>query len=97
MTKTKVTRTKGKCLEWMRGTNNKKYKVVIHSKDGSKKTVQFGDKRYEHFKDTTPLKLYTRLNHGDKKRRKNYRARHGASGYQTVPFSPAWFSWNYLW
>jgi len=86
-----------KKLVWTRGTGNKKYKVVIYSKNGTKKTVQFGDKRYQHYKDKTPLKLYSRKDHGDSERRRNYRKRHGAQGYQKKKFTPAWFSWNYLW
>lgn len=45
----------------------------------SGKKVSFGDKRYQHYKDQTPLKLYSHLDHLDPKRRASYRARHGAS------------------
>ena len=50
---------------------NKKYSVITPK--GNK--IDFGDKRYKHFKDTTDLKLYSDLNHNDKKRQKNYCAR----------------------
>tara|TARA_R110002020_G_scaffold298005_2_gene513725 strand:- start:416 stop:682 length:267 start_codon:yes stop_codon:yes gene_type:complete len=46
---------------------NKKYKVKHNGK-----YIHFGDSRYEHFKDTTGLKLYSVLDHNDKKRQKNY-------------------------
>lgn len=95
--KSKTTTHRGNRLVWTRGTGNKKYRVVIHFKDGSKKTVQFGDKRYEQFKDSSPLKLYTKKNHGDAQRRKAYRARHGAQGHHKKVYSPAWFSWKFLW
>jgi hypothetical protein len=88
---------KGNTLIWSKGTGGKKYKVVIYKKDGSKKTVQFGAVGYQQYKDRTPLKLYSKKDHLDRTRRKNYRARHGAQGYHKRVFSPAWFSWKYLW
>jgi hypothetical protein len=84
--------------EWSKGTGYKKYKVVLFNKDESKvKTVQFGDNRYEQYKDSTPLGLYSSKDHGDKQRRSNYRSRHGAQGYQNIKYTPAWFSYKYLW
>ncbi len=47
---------------------NKKYKATLP--DG--KAVHFGDTRYEQFKDRTPLKLYSNLDHNDKARRELY-------------------------
>ena len=44
-----------------------------------KKTVHFGDNRYQHFKDLTPIKKYSRLNHYDKTRRIAWIKRH--TGY----------------
>lgn len=49
-------------------SKNKKYSVIAPSG----KLINFGDKRYEHYKDTTPLKLYKNLDHNDKQRQKNY-------------------------
>jgi len=95
--KQKTTTHRGNKLTWERGTGTKKYKVVIEFKDGRKKTVQFGSKNYQQFRDKTPLKLYKKKDHGDATRRKNYRKRHGAQGHQKKIYSPAWFSWNYLW
>lgn len=82
---------------WERGPGNKKYKVTLYANNNKWKTVTFGDKRYEQYYDATPLQLYASQNHFDEKRRANYRARHGAQGYQNVKYSPAWFSWNFLW
>lgn len=82
-------------IDWStlaKGDGNKKYKVKV---DG--RTVQFGDRRYQHYKDVTPLKLWSSLDHLDKKRRDRYRKRHGAQGFQNKVGSPAWFSWHYLW
>lgn len=83
--------------KFKRGAGFKKYSVSVPGYP----TVSFGDKRYQHFKDSTPPSmgggLYTHLNHGDKKRRASYRLRHGAQGFQTRKYSPAWFSWYFLW
>jgi len=59
---------------------HKKYTATVKNKL-SKKTrkVNFGDNRYENFKDSTGLNLYK--THGDKKRRTNYFKRH--SGVST--------------
>lgn len=60
-----------------RSKTKSKYFVYVKSdnKRGFKK-VGFGHKDYQHFKDK--LGYYKRLDHGDKKRRDNYRGR--ASG-----------------
>lgn len=79
------------------GPGNKKYRVILYENNKKWKTVTFGDKRYEQYEDVTPLRLYQDLNHYDEKRRANYRSRHGAQGYQNVKYSPAWFSWHFLW
>ena len=70
---------------------------------GSDKWIHFGDTRYNHYKDTTPLKLYSKLDHNDPKRRSAYKARHkniknkkGELVYKNK-LSPAFWSWNYLW
>ena len=69
---------------------NKKYMVF---KNG-KLLCHFGDNRYQQYKDSTPLKAYKHLNHLDKKRKKNYYARHG----KTAKFESAkYFSHKYLW
>ncbi len=80
-------------LEWSRGSGNKKYRVVVRTAT-SKKTVQFGDKRYGQYKDKTPLKLYSNKDTLDKKRRKAYRDRHT---YAKPKYSAGWFAMKYLW
>ncbi len=75
---------------------NKKLAVVI---DG--KSVHFGDTRYQHFKDKTGI--HSNLDHGDKKRQKNYltRARgiKDKSGKLTKdnPLSPNYHAIRILW
>jgi hypothetical protein len=83
----------------------RKYKYTAVMKDGSK--VNFGHKDYQHYKDQVPKKmgggLWTHKNHGDSARRKNYRKRHGGmvckdgSKCITHKYSPAWFSYYFLW
>jgi hypothetical protein len=78
------------------GSGNKKYKAILEHKTDKKKrrSVSFGDKRYEQYKDSA-LGLYSYMDHLDKKRRDNYRTRH--KGDNLSAFTPGWFSWHYLW
>ena len=69
---------------------NKKYDVY---KDNNY-LVSFGDKRYEHYEDKTPIKYYSNLNHYDKKRKDNYYKRFGNS---PIFESAMYFSHKYLW
>lgn len=84
-------------LVWSKGTGNKKYKVVLYDKKSKQKikTIQFGDVRYQHYKDKTPLKLYKHKDHNDAKRRKLYRQRHEKDRHNTL--SAGWFADKYLW
>lgn len=85
-------------VEFKRGTAKyKKYKAILENiETGSKVSVHFGDVRYQQYKDSTGMGLYTRLNHGDDKRRKNYRSRHKKHVREDY-YSPSWFSYYYLW
>lgn len=85
-------------------SSKKKYKVIIFNKDGYKiKTLQFGNKAYEQYRDNTPLKLFSDMNHLNLKRRENYMRRHSKiltkEGIQAFkdPLQPAFYSWNFLW
>ena len=53
--------------KFSKGTGFKKYKVEVFVGGKKIKTTQFGDKRYAQFKDKTPLKLYSKKDHLDKK------------------------------
>lgn len=74
----------------------KKYSVLKY--DPTKKKYEyllsFGDNRYYHYKDKTPLQLWTHLNHYDKKRRINYYKRHGITNDKE---SAKYYSNKYLW
>ena len=76
---------------------HKKYSAIIKNKStGSEIKINFGDTRYQHYEDTTGLKLYSNLDHDDKERRRSFRARHKVyikKGY----YSPAYFSYHFLW
>lgn len=54
---------------------HKKYKALVVI-NGEQKMIHFGDSRYQHYKDTTPLKHWSHLNHNDLERRKQYHIRH---------------------
>lgn len=82
-------------------STSKYKKYMVKTPKG--KIIHFGDKRYEHFKDTTGLGKYSNLNHNDKKRRENYCKRakgikdgKGKSTYNNKE-SPNYYSMKYLW
>jgi hypothetical protein len=71
----------------------KKYKVTFTFK-GKPYVRHFGALGYGQYKDNTPLKLYSHLDHLDKARRKKYYQRHGKT---TDPLSPKFWSNKFLW
>ena len=75
----------------------KKYSALIqHKKNERVRKINFGATGYEHYRDSTGLRLYSHLDHGDKKRRTSYKARHSVylrKGY----YSPSYFSYTFLW
>lgn len=76
-------------------TKNKKYDAILRHNSGRLKKIPFGDKRYEQFRDSTGLGVYSNLDHGDRKRQINYLKRH-ANTKDNI-FSSSYFSANYLW
>jgi hypothetical protein len=69
---------------------NKKYDIYKNNKY----LLSFGDKRYEQFKDTTPIKYYKNHDHGDPNRKRLYYLRHGYTQDRT---SAKYWSNKYLW
>ena len=67
---------------------NKKYDAYVNNKKYS-----FGSRLYEQFNDA--IGYYKDLNHYDKKRRANYRARHKHD--KLNEYSSGYFSYYYLW
>lgn len=92
-----------KNIRFTKGPGVKKY--TAHLPDGRK--VHFGHRDYQHFRDAVPRGqgggLWSHKDHGDTKRRANYRKRHAgvrtADGRRAidVKYSPAWFSYHMLW
>jgi len=90
-------------IRFVKGKGKHKYTAILPNG----KKVSFGHKDYQHYKDSVPKNkgggLWTHKNHMDKARRKSYRARHGGlyckNGRKciTVKYSPAWFSYYFLW
>jgi len=84
-------------------SKNKKYSVYVKNKNGKPKKIHFGQKGYQHFQDSTPLKLYTNLNHYDVKRRESYLKR--AKGIKNKDGKLTWkdknsanyYAIKYLW
>jgi len=76
---------------------NKKYTVITPKG----KTIHFGDTRYEHYKDR--IGIYSHLDHLDKERQRNYRARakairnsKGELTYNNPEYSN-YYSYHFLW
>lgn len=60
----------------------KKYTAFVKNKStGKTRKINFGARNYQQYKDSTKLKKFSKKNHGDAKRRKNYFRRHsGVTG-----------------
>ena len=60
-------------IKFQRGPYPKKYTAFIRNNKTHKiRRINFGDRRYQQYKDRTPLHLYSRLNHFTRKRQENY-------------------------
>lgn len=77
---------------------NKKYMILYKNK-----WIHFGDKRYQHYRDSTGLGIYSHLDHMDKERRRKYLLRSKAiknkKGQLTWndKSSSNYYSIKYLW
>ena len=63
---------------------DKKYMATVKGASGSERTIHFGAKDYEQYKDSTNLGLYRTKNHGDSKRRSNYFKRHSGTSRKSA-------------
>ena len=64
-------------VKFERGPNKKKYTAYIENKKTKKiRVLHFGHKDYEQFKDRTKKRLYSKRDHGSRKRQRNYYNRH---------------------
>ncbi len=73
------------------------------SKTPSGKWVHWGDTKYEHYKDSTGVGAWSKLDHNDKERRKQYRARHekvmtkeGTPAYKDKE-QASYYAYHFLW
>ena len=74
----------------------KKYEAVIEDVVTKRQQkVPFGSSAHEQYRDDTGLKIYSRLDHNDEKRRQDYLARHEKTRHKK--WSPSWFSSVFLW
>ena len=84
-------------IRFVKGPPGKKYTAILPNG----KHVHFGSADYQQYKDSVPKKLggglWSHKDHLDDKRRNSYRARHGAQGYYKIKYTPAWFSYYFLW
>ena len=71
-------RMKERIVKFIRPTvKGKKYTAIIQNlKTKETHKISFGAIGYQQYKDSTPLKLYSKGNHGDPNRRRNYFMRH---------------------
>ena len=77
-------------------TRGKMYDAILKNNNNKTVRLPFGSTFYNNYRDITGLNLYPNLIHGDKNRRRLYKARHKVylkDGY----YSPGYFSYYYLW
>jgi len=88
-------------FDYQKSTNPSKKLMTVVEKDGKKRTVHFGARSMEHFKDRTGI--WKSKDHGDSERRKSFRARMSGvkkkDGSKAVddPMSPAYHALRILW
>jgi len=92
-----------KGIKFQKGPGKKKYTAILPNG----KRVHFGDRDYQQYKDSVPKRLggglWSSKDHLDPERRRNYRKRHGEmrckDGEKCISkrYSPAWFSYYFLW
>lgn len=90
-------------IRFVEGKGKHKYTAILPNG----KRVSFGARGYQHYKDSVPKNkgggIWSSENHLDEARRASYHARHGAlrckNGVRCieVEYSPAWFSYHFLW
>ena len=70
-------RMKERIVKFKKGPFPKKYTAFIKNNKTKKiRKIHFGDRRYQQYKDRTPLKLYKHKDHKTRKRMQNYFSRH---------------------
>lgn len=60
-----------------------KYQVEVRNKTtGETRSIHFGGRGYQQFKDSTPVKHYRAWDHGDPRRRRLYFRRHSGTPFK---------------
>lgn len=67
----------------------KKYRAIVASTGGRRRVVDFGAIGYQQYRDSTPLKRYRVLDHGDLARRKRFMLRHMGVEGKTIALKKA--------
>jgi ankyrin repeat protein len=71
--------------------NGKKYAAIVKNIITKKtRTINFGAKGYQQYRDSTKLKAYKSKNHGDAKRRKLYFTRHSGLPTKQLAIKKEW-------
>jgi hypothetical protein len=61
----------------------KKYLAFVYNPNTKKtRKIHFGARGYAQYKDSTKIKEYKNMDHGDKKRKNNYYSRHSGTKYK---------------
>lgn len=72
-------------------SRHKKYKAIVKNiKTGKTRTIHFGAKGYQQYKDSTQLKKYKSKNHNNPKRRKLYFKRHSGADNKKEALLKEW-------
>lgn len=72
---------------------NKKYVADVIINGRLYRNQHFGDTRYQHYRDSTPIKAFSHLDHNDWERRRRYLARHKHNDGPSGKLSDE-FLWN---
>ena len=100
---------KERILYFTKGPSGKKYTAHIMEKTTKKeRKIHFGATGYQQYRDSTPLGLYSKHDHGDIKRMRRYFKRHSGIGKRLAAievekkkssfrYTPKILSHIYLW
>ena len=78
-------RMKERIVKFKKGPFPKKYTAIVKNiKTHKTRKINFGDRRYQQYKDRTPLKLYASKNHLTRRRMRNYFNRHSGTKIRSV-------------
>ena len=74
-------RMKERIVSFVRGTSKgKKYTAIVENRRTKKqRRISFGAVGYQQYKDRTPLRLYAKGDHGERRRMENYFNRHSGT------------------